>query len=732
MIHQSILIPSPVKTLTRVSDGSTITMAPGIIMSAKADRAGTGTNIRYRDDKGVIQKEHVTGTVAAFALGTTFILVTPLDGSGAKYIRAETVSTMYPVAGGTNLLLLSDDEGFDQAASLLVTESAATIATRIDAAVVASGGGGTSTQSITATGTTQGTGAAITNPLSTATITISAGAANTGIVLDAAAVGEVRWIINGTNTTKRIWPVSGGFFLGQAVNRPITIGAYEAAEFRCSVAGTWAREENKSRQVVATSGSVQGGGQIDGDAQVVTLTPVASPDLAATMPVAVPGLEVEIANKGVDSALLFPAVGETILGNAANVAIPIAPQGTVMLRCNTAGNWDYAVVYSGNPLELTALAGGGQVGATQIASDRATVTVCATANDSLILVDEHPYTTIVNGTANNARIYAPVGQSLTGVLNGFATLVPRSIMTFCKTATGQWVGTIDTEVGQTLTASTTQTQAGGTLMQGIVIEGTTANADDAYTIGAVISIFSFIFKNMSANRAQVFPPVGGTINGGAVDAAFVVPGNSSFRFTSVEGLDFDVELVPGATQSATASTTSDQAGGTPVVSPYVNITTVGSAGDSVSAKTYSPRSFILWNRAAANSLDFFPTVGGTVNGGAANAAFAVAAGTGYRVSSNDGLAWLAERVSDTFRGSVTLVLGAATFDAGAIGADQAAKITALSGFKRLGVTLTNAGTIGTDFLLTIVAGTSIAVQAIDAAGVALITDVSTIQYEISF
>ena len=192
MINQSILIPMAVKTLTRASDSASIPVIPGIIMSAQAQ--GTGTLLKVRNERGDITPVVVTEAVATVVNGTTLFLVTP--SSGAKYIRAETVADFADARGGTLLQLLSDDNGQDHGASLLVTESVATIQARIDAAIIAGGGGGGggSFGSITATGATQGTAAAIT----TSVVRITGGAAATGVTLTTATGAEECYVHNAT------------------------------------------------------------------------------------------------------------------------------------------------------------------------------------------------------------------------------------------------------------------------------------------------------------------------------------------------------------------------------------------------------------------------------------------------------------------------------------------------------------------------------------------------------
>ena len=70
-----------------------------------------------------------------------------------------------------------------------------------------------------------------------------------------------------------------------------------------------------------------------------------------------------------------------------------------------------------------------------------------------------------------------------------------------------------------VTASTTQTQAGGTKLNGDFNIATVANASDAVTIPANLPTGTIFFIVGGANAGLIFPPVGGAINGGTVDAS---------------------------------------------------------------------------------------------------------------------------------------------------------------------------------------------------------------------
>jgi len=73
------------------------------------------------------------------------------------------------------------------------------------------------------------------------------------------------------------------------------------------------------------------------------------------------------------------------------------------------------------------------------------------------------------------------------------------------------------------TASTTQSQVGGTVVQGDINLCTTGNASDAYTLPANLPAGTIVYLvNLSANAGLLFPASGGAGNGGTVNASVAV------------------------------------------------------------------------------------------------------------------------------------------------------------------------------------------------------------------
>lgn len=100
------------------------------------------------------------------------------------------------------------------------------------------------------------------------------------------------------------------------------------------------------------------------------------------------------------------------------------------------------------------------------------------------------------------------------------------------------VGTTSSFVTETvetgITASTTQTQGGGTpLTEQVNIVSTVANASDAVTLASLgVGEHQDVY-NAGANAAKVFPASGYTIDGGSANASVTLTNAKRCRYTCV-------------------------------------------------------------------------------------------------------------------------------------------------------------------------------------------------------
>lgn len=670
MINQSILIPMAVKTLTRASDSASIPVIPGIIMSAQAQ--GTGTLLKVRNERGDITPVVVTEAVATVVNGTTLFLVTP--SSGAKYIRAETVADFADARGGTLLQLLSDDNGQDHGASLLVTESVATIQARIDAAIIAGGGGGGggSFGSITATGATQGTAAAIT----TSVVRITGGAAATGVILTTATGAEECYVHNATTSTKVIYPATGEFIDPSAVNEGVTIGAGEAILFKCTLAAHWSSELQVSNtQIVTPTGTVQGGGQIKTGVTNVFVNSTAILNTAITLPPATVGYSItlSIATTGAN-AQIFPSGTDQINLSGAGTRILLKANSTQALVCNEAGYWvdassavknlivdtiaprtagvDVAINDSaganvalfGTDINLlkelglfsagavTATPGGGQGPGVSVDANIFNITTCATLGDSATMGNAE-FAYVHNSGVASAYLYTYVGGSMNGVLNGFIIVAPGQ-MYVVRVMVGGFYSTLLTSPAGSYVASAAIPPV---LVHPDATITTVAAPLDQVKLSSQLK--SVRIRNNGANTALLMPEaVGDEINGAA---SLILPVGSVCTVSLIGdtggGLPYWSATFDSPGRQSGTAFAGGGASGTPIIGSSVNVTTVAVANDSFAIQPFTPRLFFFANN-TLNACDVFPPSGGTVNGGAS---ISIAAAGEYIFFSNDGSTWLA-------------------------------------------------------------------------------------------
>lgn len=220
-----------------------------------------------------------------------------------------------------------------------------------------------------------------------------------------------------------------------------------------------------------------------------------------------------------------------------NGYVIVAPGQVVQLNAVTEPAsvpiWTSTLLYS-PPLTYTASA----ATPPHIISPSANITSVPVALDAVILDNQCPFTTIKNDGAETAVLLPTSGDTI----NGLASLLlpVGSIVSVMKVTSGggfvEWVATFDAPGRQSGVAFSGGGQASGTPIVGAGVNVTTvAVANDSFTIQP-LSPRMFYFSNNGANACDVFPPSGGTINGGGVNIALSVPFDTTYIFTSNDGL----------------------------------------------------------------------------------------------------------------------------------------------------------------------------------------------------
>jgi len=287
--------------------------------------------------------------------------------------------------------------------------------------------------------------------------------------------------------------------------------------------------------------------QVDGESSFVTLTGATTPATAAGAILAastIKGTVVTLYNEGASfAALVYPSTGFNIDGLAANAAFTIPPLSAVTLTLAGANLWLSSFVQSAQDV---------RAGGTGVTGD---ATVFLFSPDRLNLVHVTNASGASNGvrpTASNsdggsilwinqsstlgAQVFPPTGQNF-GLGADVPILVPPlGSVLVAQTTSGNWRIVYGYNLAvQSGVASTTQTQAAGTLVhQNALNMSTVANAGDAFTLSRALR--QFTATNATANAAQAFPPVGGTIDALGANASCTVYPGSTLVFTSNDGL----------------------------------------------------------------------------------------------------------------------------------------------------------------------------------------------------
>lgn len=202
---------------------------------------------------------------------------------------------------------------------------------------------------------------------------------------------------------------------------------------------------------------------------------------------------------------------------------------------------------------ITAHAGGGQAGATQIATEIVRVTTVATAGDSVKL----PPTTgnlnltiaVINGSANPMQVYGYGTDTINGVATATGvSQMQGSVVIYVSPASGVWVaeglgtgvaGSLPTvSAANALTAHAGGGQASATPITTVLTRVTTvASANDSTVLPASAAGLELTVTNAAAtNSMNVFPAGTDQINTLGASAAFALAaGKTVTFFCSVAG-----------------------------------------------------------------------------------------------------------------------------------------------------------------------------------------------------
>ena len=287
--------------------------------------------------------------------------------------------------------------------------------------------------------------------------------------------------------------------------------------------------------------------QVDGESSFVTLTGATTPATAAGAILAastIKGTVVTLYNEGASfAALVYPSTGFNIDGLAANAAFTIPPLSAVTLTLAGASLWLSSFVQSTQDVRAAGTGVTGDAAPFLVSPDRLNIVHLTNANGAGNGIrpiasnsDGGSILYINQSSTLGGQAFPPTGQDYGLGANIPIMVPPLGSVLVVQTTAGNWRIVYGYNLAvQSGTASTTQTQAAGTLIHQPAVNMTTvANAGDAFTLSRALRFVEV--TNTTANYASLFPPVGGTIDALAANAACRVYPNSILQFTSNNGL----------------------------------------------------------------------------------------------------------------------------------------------------------------------------------------------------
>ena len=198
-----------------------------------------------------------------------------------------------------------------------------------------------------------------------------------------------------------------------------------------------------------------GGGQTNafqlGSVEISRITTVATTGDSVMLPPAQAGLDLMLINHGANAMQVFGQPGDTINDVASATGVSQMQNSFVFYVCVSAGKWYTEGLANGFSAgyqtfssvdSLTALAGGGQNGATPLTAMYNRVTTVASANDSVLLPASANgmQITVTNAAATNSmNVFPATGDKINALSANaaFAVVAGKTAEFFCATA-GQW------------------------------------------------------------------------------------------------------------------------------------------------------------------------------------------------------------------------------------------------------------------------------------------------------
>lgn len=212
--------------------------------------------------------------------------------------------------------------------------------------------------SVTAAGTTQGTGTALTKTYNI----VQTASANEGVVLPDASTGLKITVYNSTSANIKVYPASSESIDGGSLNAPIVLRPDNVFEAIAVSATQWQRTlpdlDDLDVTTVTTSGDATIGGHINygvtasvgtagsdqaGATQLSETLSVITTNAASTqgvkLPTALAGRTVTVFNTTNTDCKLYPGSSDAIDGGSADVPITLPANTSFTLSCKDSTDW---------------------------------------------------------------------------------------------------------------------------------------------------------------------------------------------------------------------------------------------------------------------------------------------------------------------------------------------------------------------------------------------------------
>lgn len=438
-------------TLTQTSSGKTFDIGCGNIIRVTTNVA-SGSNVQYYDNGATVKQQIVNESAASIASASgTLIAVTDKNGI-VNYINP--------------IWIITFNKFFTPLTGSDITNT-----------ITAHAGGG------------QGSAVALTTEYNVVTVCATNG---DSVKLEAAAAGVRQIVYNNTAHTLAIFPASGETINGGSANASVSILPGTQYIFTSDGVSNWTESAPVQSEIVynatgatnkiiytqepvailetliaaVTTAPVEqantytsttgitahsGGGQASAVALTTefnNVTTVAASADSVKLPSAAAGVRVIVKNNGANPLAVFPATGDTIDAGSANASVTLLVGEQRIFSAIDSTDWESNFYNASDATTvtttITAHAGGGGSGsAVVLTGEFNNITVCATANDSVILpatgqVGQIFY--VENNGAASANVYPNSGGTVNGAAPDAAIALPAGTRkVFVLVAANTWL-----------------------------------------------------------------------------------------------------------------------------------------------------------------------------------------------------------------------------------------------------------------------------------------------------